>query len=399
MTILKQRLARRLRFEGASETSARALSLVDLTGVAERTITDDLEHLISLTVDPSQADYAVVTGVQIHSWGVQFDDASPNLEYVAPATVYTVINGHRSDIDLLSLPVRLRQGVGAASGRWFWRVGKWLLFARLGRSWASDMVVRRESSDPTLCRPSLPARRGCSLRAPACTRPARPSCPAWSPSVPPCTRPRCERSTRPTSTAPATPGVGAGTGCLGARRVPGVDAFDSCESGNRRLVLFLMPRCPIPRLFARPSLRMPPHPLQLGSGSARGRGAPGRHLPAAFLAGAAASQGSSPGPGRLLDRDRPGDEGLWRGGMKRVRSGRLYSSNGLQMLYKWHGHSRQGLPQPSRAARVRARGGGESSLAQSRMEAWRANKALGKTPRSTVFEAWGGGDGSAEWSQ
>lgn len=119
--------------------AVKALSLVDMTVVAERTITDDLEYLISQTVDPSKADYAgvagaggscgewsewrlcwqdcgaapgkaphhrahpapvcrpvspappplpplaaVVTGVQIHNWGAKFDDPSPNLEYVAP---------------------------------------------------------------------------------------------------------------------------------------------------------------------------------------------------------------------------------------------------------------------------------------------------------------------------
>ena len=36
-----------------------------LLQVAERTITDDLEYLIRHTVDPSKADYAVVTGVQV----------------------------------------------------------------------------------------------------------------------------------------------------------------------------------------------------------------------------------------------------------------------------------------------------------------------------------------------
>lgn len=36
--------------------------------VAERTITDDLEYLIQQSVDPTKADYAVVTGVQIHNW-------------------------------------------------------------------------------------------------------------------------------------------------------------------------------------------------------------------------------------------------------------------------------------------------------------------------------------------
>jgi Limiting CO2-inducible proteins B/C beta carbonyic anhydrases len=39
--------------------------LVELTNVAERTITDDLEYLISHTVDPRKADYAVVTGIQV----------------------------------------------------------------------------------------------------------------------------------------------------------------------------------------------------------------------------------------------------------------------------------------------------------------------------------------------
>ena len=36
--------------------------------VAERTITSDLEGLIKAAVDTEKADYAVVTGVQIHNW-------------------------------------------------------------------------------------------------------------------------------------------------------------------------------------------------------------------------------------------------------------------------------------------------------------------------------------------
>lgn len=42
--------------------AVKALSLVDMTVVAERTITDDLEYLISQTVDPSKADYAGAAG-------------------------------------------------------------------------------------------------------------------------------------------------------------------------------------------------------------------------------------------------------------------------------------------------------------------------------------------------
>jgi hypothetical protein len=54
------------------------MDLSDMTAVAERVITDDLEYLIEKCVDIEKADYAVVTGVQIHNcermlgmgWGV-----------------------------------------------------------------------------------------------------------------------------------------------------------------------------------------------------------------------------------------------------------------------------------------------------------------------------------------
>ncbi len=36
-----------------------------MTKAAERTITSDLEYLISKAVDPKKADYAVFTGVQV----------------------------------------------------------------------------------------------------------------------------------------------------------------------------------------------------------------------------------------------------------------------------------------------------------------------------------------------
>lgn len=61
-SILKQRLARRLKHEGAD---ASKLDLVAVTKAAERTITSDLEYLISKAVDPAKADYAVFTGVQV----------------------------------------------------------------------------------------------------------------------------------------------------------------------------------------------------------------------------------------------------------------------------------------------------------------------------------------------
>jgi hypothetical protein len=103
-SILKQRLARRIRDEGFGEEDVKDLDLVMMTKVAERTITDDLEFLISKTVDPQKADYAVVTGVQIHNWGKSFDDESPNLEFVWPSSIYVVNNGNRTDLDLNTIP-------------------------------------------------------------------------------------------------------------------------------------------------------------------------------------------------------------------------------------------------------------------------------------------------------
>jgi hypothetical protein len=104
-SILKQRLARRIRHEGRTEEYIRDLDLVEITKVAERTITDDLEYLIGKTVDPKKADYAVVTGVQIHNYSSKYeDDTIPNLEFVAPTTVYSVVGGTKTYLDLFSIP-------------------------------------------------------------------------------------------------------------------------------------------------------------------------------------------------------------------------------------------------------------------------------------------------------
>ena len=50
---------------------------------------------------------AVITGVQIHNWGVNFEDNAPNMEFVAPTAAYVVVNGQKTNLDLSSLPVRL----------------------------------------------------------------------------------------------------------------------------------------------------------------------------------------------------------------------------------------------------------------------------------------------------
>ncbi len=58
-SILRSRLARRIMHEGIDP---KKLDLVSVTAAAERTITSDLEFLISKAVDPTKADYAVITG-------------------------------------------------------------------------------------------------------------------------------------------------------------------------------------------------------------------------------------------------------------------------------------------------------------------------------------------------
>lgn len=65
----------------------------------------DLEKLISKAVDPAKADYAVVTGTQIHNWAVSLDDpASYSMEFVAPTSVYAVVNGVATHLDLSQIP-------------------------------------------------------------------------------------------------------------------------------------------------------------------------------------------------------------------------------------------------------------------------------------------------------
>ena len=48
----------------------------------------------------------MVTGVQIHNWANNFEDDSPNLEFVAPTAAYVVVNGVKTHIDLAAVPVR-----------------------------------------------------------------------------------------------------------------------------------------------------------------------------------------------------------------------------------------------------------------------------------------------------
>ncbi len=61
-SILKQRLARRARYE---KVDVSKLDLVAITKLAERTISNDLEFLAEKAVNIDKANYAIVTGVQV----------------------------------------------------------------------------------------------------------------------------------------------------------------------------------------------------------------------------------------------------------------------------------------------------------------------------------------------
>jgi hypothetical protein len=90
--LLRSKVASRL------SKSTSEPSLVQVTKAALQAITDDIENLVSLTVDPGTADYAVITGVQIHS-GNQIPGEPFRIErtcdYIAPNAMYAVIRGQK----------------------------------------------------------------------------------------------------------------------------------------------------------------------------------------------------------------------------------------------------------------------------------------------------------------
>jgi hypothetical protein len=65
----------------------------------------DLEKLIGKSVDTSKADYAVITGVQVHNWARSLDNpGSYSMEFVAPSSCYAVVNGVATHLDLSQIP-------------------------------------------------------------------------------------------------------------------------------------------------------------------------------------------------------------------------------------------------------------------------------------------------------
>ncbi|EFN59671.1 hypothetical protein CHLNCDRAFT_33527 [Chlorella variabilis] len=94
-SILKQRIARRLRHEGNTDESVKSLSL---GGWAS-------QHWSGRGgVGRGGLSPGVITGVQIHNWSNNFEDDSPNLEFVAPTSVYVVVGGEKTHLDLSAMP-------------------------------------------------------------------------------------------------------------------------------------------------------------------------------------------------------------------------------------------------------------------------------------------------------
>lgn len=75
-------------------------SLMDVTKTALDVITEDLNDLLAKVVDPQKADFAVITGIQIHA-GTKGapEDENQFIDYVAPGTMYAVVNGQGYSLD------------------------------------------------------------------------------------------------------------------------------------------------------------------------------------------------------------------------------------------------------------------------------------------------------------
>lgn len=77
--------------------------LVSVTKAAVLVINDTLEDLISKAVDSTVADYAVITGIQIHSSSKEEEEPfrlEHTVEYVHPSLGYVVVDGEKHVLDL-----------------------------------------------------------------------------------------------------------------------------------------------------------------------------------------------------------------------------------------------------------------------------------------------------------
>ncbi|CAG9460391.1 unnamed protein product [Pedinophyceae sp. YPF-701] len=101
-SILKQKMARQLKTEGVTDVSK--MNLVDFTKVCERLVTQELREMIAKGVDSSKADWALITGVQIHSWAGDAAAADADLEFVWPTEFTVCVGGKETKLEWSAVP-------------------------------------------------------------------------------------------------------------------------------------------------------------------------------------------------------------------------------------------------------------------------------------------------------
>ncbi|MEJ5228039.1 hypothetical protein [Thermodesulfovibrio sp.] len=83
-SILKRRLLRELKYGEVPD-------LLSLTKLTLKVIIEDLENIIEKVVDKNKADYALISGIQIHG---------PQENYIIPDESYVVITGEKKKISI-----------------------------------------------------------------------------------------------------------------------------------------------------------------------------------------------------------------------------------------------------------------------------------------------------------
>lgn len=83
-SILKRRILRELKYGEVPD-------LLTLTKITLKTIVEDLENIIKKVVDPEKADYAIISGIQVHG---------PEENYIVPDEAYVIIDGEKKKLQL-----------------------------------------------------------------------------------------------------------------------------------------------------------------------------------------------------------------------------------------------------------------------------------------------------------
>lgn len=83
-SLLKRRLLRELKYGEMPD-------LLTLTKITLKAIVEDLENIIEKVVDPKKADYAIISGIQIHA---------PEENYIVPDKSYVVIDREKRKLEI-----------------------------------------------------------------------------------------------------------------------------------------------------------------------------------------------------------------------------------------------------------------------------------------------------------